>query len=605
MTYEQSDIKERLYWLIKLRWAGCIGVLVATHIVREIARLEFSLIPVYIILGIAALYNFYFQIQLKTAVKDFRKNAVEQISLDFLVLAAAIYFSGGCDSPFLYYYVFHIVISGILLPRIWTYRFAVLAIVLPASIVGLKHFGVLPHFTIFQDEPLLFKDLSVMAAYGGVFASTLLLTAYFITYLSDKLYKKQEEIRRLYILSEKLRSSIVISDIIGTLIEELQVLSGSGRIIYIPLNKSKLALIADSSSFIAHGDIQDNKQRQSSIGHESSAISHELIIPLADKNAFTDTLLSCEAHMLETAVITSEYENIVIKQLMGNPKEIAVLPVRAAYTTKCYEMFHCPDDTGCAAYGVEDRRCWYISGTHCHGRIMRNLTEKLKECIECDMFAPIGIFVMDTTRKSKLEPRIDIEACMRLLDAASLAISNAKLYEKTLELSEIDGLTHVKNRRTILKQIEAEAQRSQRYKKTFGLMMLDIDYFKNYNDTNGHPQGDILLKIIADMISENIRDTDSIGRYGGEEFIILLPETGKEESISIAERIRNAVNKYKFPRAETQPHGRITVSIGVSSYPDDGDKWEKIIQAADDALYVAKNTGRNRVIGANMPDALI
>ncbi len=594
MTYEQSEIKERLQWLIKLRWAGCVGVLVGTHIVREIAGLTFPLIPVYLILGFVALYNAYFQVKLKVAAKDFHKNAIEQISLDFLILAGAIYFSGGCDSPFLYYYLFHIVISGILLPRVWTYRFAILAIVLPTSIVGLKHFGILPHFAIFRNEPLLFSDLSVMAAYGGVFASTLLLTAYFVTYLSDKLYKKQEEIRRLYILSEKLRSSIVISDVIETVTEELQALSGSARIIYIPLNKSKLALVADSSSFITHSNTED-----------SAAESQELIIPLADRNAFTDTLLSCEAHILETRVITSEYEDRVIKQLMGSPKEIAVLPVRAAYTTKCYDMFHCPDDTGCVAYGTEDRRCWYISGTHCHGRIMRNVTEKLKECLDCDMFAPVGIFVLDTTRKSKLEFKTDIDACMRLLDAASLAVSNAKLYEKTLELSEIDGLTLIKNRRTLLKQLGAETQRAHRYKKTFGLLMLDIDYFKHYNDTNGHPQGDILLKMIADMISENLRDTDSVGRYGGEEFIILLPESDKEEAISIAERIRKAVDNHKFPRAETQPGGKMTVSIGVSSYPDDGDAWEKIIRSADDALYVAKNMGRNRVIAANMPEALI
>lgn len=106
------------------------------------------------------------------------------------------------------------------------------------------------------------------------------------------------------------------------------------------------------------------------------------------------------------------------------------------------------------------------------------------------------------------------------------------------------------------------------------------------------------------MISENLRDTDAVGRYGGEEFIILLPESDKEEAISIAERIRRSVDGHKFPRAETQPDGKMTVSIGVSSYPDDGDTWEKIIRSADDALYVAKNTGRNRVIAANRPEAL-
>ncbi|MBI5212449.1 MAG: diguanylate cyclase [Nitrospirae bacterium] len=593
MTYEQSEIKERLQWLIKLRWTGCVSVLVVTHLVREIAGLTFSLIPVYIILGLVAIYNTYFQLKLKAQTKDLQKNAIEQISLDFLVLAGAIYFSGGCDSPFLYYYIFHIVISGILLPSIWTYRFAVLAIVLPTSIVGLKHFGILPHFTIFRNEPMLFSDLSVIAAYGGVFASTLLLTAYFITYLSDKLYKKQEEIRRLYILSEKLRSSIVISDVIETVKEELQTLSDSKNIKYIPLNKSKLALVADSSSFIAQGDKQ-----------WPAAMNHELIIPLADKNAFTDTLLSCEAHILEITGITSEYEYRVIKKL-DNPKEIAVLPLRGAFTAKCYEFFHCPDDIDCAAYGSEDRRCWHISGTHCHGRIMRNITEKLKECLDCDMFVPVGIFVMDTTRKSKLQSMIDIDACMRLIDAASLAVSNAKLYEKTLELSEIDGLTLVKNRRTLLKQLNAEIQRAHRYKKNFGLMMLDVDHFKQYNDTNGHFQGDILLKMIADMISDNLRDTDAVGRYGGEEFIVLLPETDKEETITIAERIRCGADGHKFPRAEAQPGGKITISIGVSMYPEDGDTFEKIIRAADDALYAAKNTGRNRVIAANMPEALI
>ena len=101
MTYEQSEIKERLQWLIKLRWAGCIGVLVITHIVREIAGLTFPLIPVYIILGLVAIYNTYFQVKLKAQTKDLQKNAIEQISLDFLILAGAIYFSGGCDSPFL------------------------------------------------------------------------------------------------------------------------------------------------------------------------------------------------------------------------------------------------------------------------------------------------------------------------------------------------------------------------------------------------------------------------------------------------------------------------------------------------------------------------
>ncbi len=576
MTFEQSEIKERLQWLVKLRWIGCIGVLVVTHIVREIAGLTFPLIPVYIILGFVALYNTYFQQRLKLPETDLLKNTIRQIGFDFLVLAAAVYFSGGCDSPFLYYYIFHIVISGIILPRKWTFRFAIIAAALPTTIMGLKHFGILPHFAVFRNEPMIFTDLSVIAAYGGVFISTLLLTAYFVTYLSDKLYKKQEEIRRLYILSEKLRSSIVMDEVIKTVREELSSLSGKANMIYMPLDRNKLNLVYDDGQ-------------------------NSLIIPITNKNIFTDTLVTCEAHTLESVVVNSEYENRVFKTLMKDAKEIAVLPVRAAFSSKCYDYYHCPPNTGCAAYGSDDKRCWYISGTHCHGKIMRNITEKIKECVKCDMFVPVGIFIVDITRSSRFEAKCDLDACMRLLDAASLAISNAKLFEKTLELSEIDGLTGVKNRRTFLKLLDSEVHRAHRYNKSFGLMMMDIDYFKQYNDTHGHPQGDILLKLVADTIGDNLRDTDTIGRYGGEEFIALLPETNKDESIAIAERIRNEIESYNFPRAETQPGGKITISIGVSSYPEDGDSPEKIIQSADDALYSAKNMGRNRVMAANVP----
>ena len=150
MTFESSitgaEIKERLLWLVKLRWIGCIGVLVVTHIVREIEGLTFPLIPVYIILGSVALYNAYFQQRLKLPETDLLKCTIKQTSLDFLVLTAAVYFSGGCDSPFLYYYIFfHIVISGMILPKKWTFRFAAVAIILPTTIMGLKHLGILPH----------------------------------------------------------------------------------------------------------------------------------------------------------------------------------------------------------------------------------------------------------------------------------------------------------------------------------------------------------------------------------------------------------------------------------------------------------------------------
>jgi diguanylate cyclase (GGDEF)-like protein len=99
----------------------------------------------------------------------------------------------------------------------------------------------------------------------------------------------------------------------------------------------------------------------------------------------------------------------------------------------------------------------------------------------------------------------------------------------------------------------------------------------------------------------NLRETDAIGRYGGEEFIVILPETSPEKALDIAERIRDAVDKYRFPREDTQPGGKLTVSIGLASYPGDAATSTDIIQAADEVLYTAKHLGRNRVVAANKP----
>jgi diguanylate cyclase (GGDEF)-like protein len=127
--------------------------------------------------------------------------------------------------------------------------------------------------------------------------------------------------------------------------------------------------------------------------------------------------------------------------------------------------------------------------------------------------------------------------------------------------------------------------------------MIDVDHFKAYNDAHGHPAGDVLLRQIADTISECVRDTDVVYRLGGEEFAVLLRGAAEPEAEAIASRIRSAVAGQEFTGAGTQPGGRVTVSVGVSRHLD-GSDTAALVSKADEALYTAKRTGRDRVVFA-------
>ncbi len=162
--------------------------------------------------------------------------------------------------------------------------------------------------------------------------------------------------------------------------------------------------------------------------------------------------------------------------------------------------------------------------------------------------------------------------------------------EKKLHtLATRDTLTGVYNRYSLNKEIDINIKKYERYEDIFGLLMLDIDHFKNVNDTYGHDVGDLVLKELCSVIENLIRETDVFGRWGGEEFLLILPKTNKDEAISIATRIKNIIEEHKF---EYIP--QVTVSIGVSVY-NQSIKKEIFLKDVDDALYKAKSTGRNRV----------
>jgi diguanylate cyclase (GGDEF)-like protein len=163
-------------------------------------------------------------------------------------------------------------------------------------------------------------------------------------------------------------------------------------------------------------------------------------------------------------------------------------------------------------------------------------------------------------------------------------------------LAVTDGLTGVFNHRRFQEALEAELLRSDRHKRPMGVLMVDVDFFKKVNDAMGHPAGDALLRQLAVALGQDLRQTDLIARYGGEEFGVLLPETTKAEAMQVGERMRANVEE-KVNHGTPWPL-RITVSIGVATFPEDGKTPEELLIAADQALYLAKRHGRNRVRGA-------
>ena len=182
-----------------------------------------------------------------------------------------------------------------------------------------------------------------------------------------------------------------------------------------------------------------------------------------------------------------------------------------------------------------------------------------------------------------------------------MAAINNTLMMKNRELEELsitDGLTGLYNRRYIMDALNNEVPRAQRQNRHFSLLMIDIDHFKQYNDTHGHLAGDDLLMKVASVFRESIRSMDFAARYGGEEFLIMLPEHGADGAMEVAERIRT-----KVASATTGDKNRkdpVTVSIGVAAFPENGATPAALIAKADAALYQGKRRGRNRVILANV-----
>ncbi len=183
----------------------------------------------------------------------------------------------------------------------------------------------------------------------------------------------------------------------------------------------------------------------------------------------------------------------------------------------------------------------------------------------------------------------DVKLLEQVASQIAAPLENLRLYARAEQRSRIDELTGLFNRRHFEERLREEVARHARHDAVFAVLMGDLDAFKAYNDMYGHPSGDVLLRLVAELVSHTIRESDQAFRYGGDEIAIILPDTLPDEAFVVAERVRLLVAKEMESR-----HSGVTCSIGLASYPTDGVMAGELIATADTALYYAKNTGGNR-----------
>lgn len=217
---------------------------------------------------------------------------------------------------------------------------------------------------------------------------------------------------------------------------------------------------------------------------------------------------------------------------------------------------------------------------------------ELEEFLICPLWInekPAGSIIIDNNiTKKKISPE-DIKFLNMFLEQAEGAIKNSQNFEDTLTKMHTDSLTSLWNYGYFQYKLDEEIKKAQSHNSCLSLLMMDLDDFKKFNDSRGHLQGDDALKQISAILKENCRKIDILCRYGGEEFVLILPANNKKEARMLAERIRKSIEQKKIL------DNKFTVSIGLSSYPQDTKDKITLVQLADQALYEAKRKGKNKV----------
>ncbi|MEJ2034410.1 MAG: GGDEF domain-containing protein [Deltaproteobacteria bacterium] len=276
------------------------------------------------------------------------------------------------------------------------------------------------------------------------------------------------------------------------------------------------------------------------------------------------------------------------------------IPIVKRKRSLCWQAKEC-GSTDCPAYGKSWLRCWLMADAKCGA--CNGSPPRKRACGTCPVYLGFdfetveGVLLADNSFTDTPISDEVVTALSIISHAVAVAINNSKRYRKTFEISIRDELTGLYNRRYFNERLLDEIERGKRYDEPVSLISCDIDFFKEVNDTFGHPVGDKVLAWLAVIFRKALRKNDVIARYGGEEFMILLLNTSKGQARHAAEKLRQLVAESAMDN-EGNPI-RVTISCGVAALDRDGCSLENLIVNADNALYAAKEQGRNQVCVAD------
>jgi len=207
----------------------------------------------------------------------------------------------------------------------------------------------------------------------------------------------------------------------------------------------------------------------------------------------------------------------------------------------------------------------------------------------------LGVLAISRPQRYHPQQKEMMEAIASL---GALAWNNLTVYGKVKIAADVDELTNIYNKRALKFRLSEYVYRARERGARISVFLFDIDNFKHYNDNNGHIAGDQALRVLAQLVQDTVRADDVFGRFGGEEFLLIMPGRSPAQALSAATNILQRIERYDFPFGKGQPLGRVTVSGGVATFPDDAQDAVELLLSADAALYRAKQSGRNRVFRA-------